>query len=44
MFGSFEQIAGAVNIRVIQVLRMLGPEAVIGGHVEDELAARDCPG
>ena len=38
---SFQQIARAVHIRAIQILRMFRPEAIIRGYMKNELAALD---
>ena len=41
---SFEDVAGAIDIRAVELFGMPGPEAVIGRDMEDHLAARDSPG
>ena len=34
-----EQIAGAIDVGAVELAGIFGPEAVVGGHVEDQAAA-----
>src|SRR6185437_15676453 len=37
--GSVQQVACTVNVRAVQLLRILRPEPVISSHVKDKLAS-----
>ena len=42
--SSFEQVASALDVRLIEILWILRPEAVIGSHMKHEFAVLYCAG